>query len=105
LSLGLVGGVGGGGGAGWGAEGFAGGLRPVLEVGGVAGAALLDVGGDGDAGDGEADELSLAAAEAAYGIAHEKHLLDVGHADPAATEGLAGTELALNRNSGSDERR
>ena len=75
----------------------------MFEVGGVAGAALLHVGGDGDAGDGEADQLSLAAAEAAYGITHEKYLLDVGRADSAAAEGLAETVLALNRNSGSDE--
>jgi hypothetical protein len=80
-------------------------MRPVFEAGGVAGAALLHVGGDGDARDGEADQLSLTAAEAANGIAHEKYLLDVGHANPAAAEGLAETELALNRNSGSDERR
>jgi hypothetical protein len=51
---GLIGSIGGGGGVGCGAERFRGGLGPVLEVGGVARAALLHVRGDREAGDGEA---------------------------------------------------
>ena len=57
----------------------------------------FDAGGKREAGDGEADKLTLTAAEAADGIAHEKDLGEVVAAQGGATECLAGTELALNR--------
>jgi hypothetical protein len=57
----------------------------------------LDAGREREAGDGEADKLTLTAAEAADGIAHEKDLGKVVAAESGATECLTGTELALNR--------
>jgi hypothetical protein len=56
---------------------------------------LFDVGGDGDAGDGKADRLTLTAAEAANWVAHEEEALHVVGAETGATEGLTGAELAL----------
>src|SRR5882757_5743801 len=56
----------------------------------------LDAGREREAGDGEADQLALSAAEAADGITHEKYLGEVVAAQCGATECLAGTELALN---------
>jgi hypothetical protein len=58
----------------------------------------FDAGREREAGDGEADKLTLTAAEAADGIAHEKDLGEVVAAQGGATECLAGTELALDRN-------
>ena len=69
--------------------------------GGVGGALLspgLDAGRERDAGDGEAHELALTAAEAADGIAHEKDLGEVIAAQSGAAERLAGAELALDGN-------
>jgi len=60
-------------------------------------AAWLDAGGDGEAGDGEACQLTLTAAEAADGIAHEQDLGEVFAAKAGAAEILAGAELALDR--------
>ena len=57
----------------------------------------LDTGRERETGDREADELALAAAEAADGIAHEKDLSEVIAAQGGAPEGLAGTELASDR--------
>jgi hypothetical protein len=57
----------------------------------------LDAGREREAGDGEADQLALTAAKAADGIAHEKDLGEVVSAQGGAAEGLAGTELALDR--------
>ena len=47
---------------------------------------------------GVADHLALTAAEAADGIAHEQNLGEVVAAQRGAAEGLAGAELALDRN-------
>ena len=47
-----------------------------------------------EAGDGEADQLALTAAEAADGIAHEENLREVVAAQCGAAERLAGAELA-----------
>ena len=58
----------------------------------------FDAGREREAGDGEADKLTLAAAEAADRIAHEKDLSEVVAAQGGAAERLAGTELALDRN-------
>src|SRR6266436_6727553 len=58
----------------------------------------FDAGRKREAGDGEADQLSLTAAETADGITHEKYLSEVIAAQSGAPECLAGTELALNRN-------
>ena len=55
----------------------------------------LDAGGEREAGDGEADHLALAAAEAADGITHEKDLVEVVTAQGGAAKCLAGTELTL----------
>jgi hypothetical protein len=60
-------------------------------------AAGLDAGGEGEAGDGVADHLTLAAAEAADGIAHEEDLRDVVAAKGGAAKVLAGAELTLDR--------
>jgi hypothetical protein len=58
----------------------------------------FDAGREREAGDGKADQLTLTAAEAADGISHEKDLGEVVAAQGGATECLAGTELALDRN-------
>jgi hypothetical protein len=58
----------------------------------------FDAGRKREAGDGEADKLTLTAAEAPDRIAHEKDLGEVVAAQGGATECLAGTELALDRN-------
>jgi hypothetical protein len=58
----------------------------------------LDTGGEREAGDGEADELALTAAEAADGVAHEKDLGEVIAAQGGAAERLAGAELAMDGN-------
>jgi hypothetical protein len=55
----------------------------------------LDAGREREAGDCEAYQLALAAAEAADGITHEKDLGEVVAAERGAPECLAGTELAL----------
>ncbi len=55
----------------------------------------LDAGREGEAGDGEADQLALTAAEAPDGIAHEKDLSEVIAAQCRAPKSLARTELAL----------
>ena len=57
----------------------------------------FDAGRERETGDGEADKLTLTAAEAADRIAHEKDLGEVVAAQRGATECLAGTELALDR--------
>jgi hypothetical protein len=57
----------------------------------------FDAGREREAGDGEADQLALTAAEAAYGIAHEKDLGEVIAAQGGTPERLAGTVLALDR--------
>ena len=57
----------------------------------------FDAGGKREAGDGEADKLTLTAAEATDGIAHEKDLGEVIAAQGGAPECLAGTELAMDR--------
>jgi hypothetical protein len=57
----------------------------------------LDAGREREAGDGEADQLALTAAEAADGITHEKDLGEVIAAQGGAPEGLAGAILALDR--------
>ena len=67
-------------------------------VDGAMPAAGLDAGRERKAGDGVADHLPLTAAEAADGIAHEQNLGEVVAAQSGAAEGLAGAELALNRN-------
>ena len=54
----------------------------------------LDTGREREAGDGEADELTLTAAEAADRITHEKDLSEVIAAQGGAPECLAGTKLA-----------
>jgi hypothetical protein len=46
----------------------------------------------------EADQLALAAAEATDGIAHQQNLREVITAQRRPPKGLAGTELALDRN-------
>lgn len=61
-------------------------------------AARLDAGREREAGDCVADHLALTATEAADGIAHEQNLGEVVAAQGGAAEGLAGAELALNRN-------
>jgi hypothetical protein len=61
-------------------------------------AALFYVGRDGDCGDGEADELPLAAAEAADRVSHHEHVFEVIEAQPGAAEVLCGTVLALDGN-------
>jgi hypothetical protein len=58
----------------------------------------FDAGGKREAGDGEADKLTLTAAEATDGIAHEKDLGEVVAAQGGSPECLAGTEPALDRN-------
>jgi hypothetical protein len=58
----------------------------------------LNAGREREAGDGKADQLALTAAEAADGIAHEKDLGEVVAAQGGSPECLAGTELALDRN-------
>src|SRR5258708_3091643 len=58
----------------------------------------FDAGREREAGDGEADNLTLTAAEAPYPIAHEKELGEVVAAQGGSPESLAGTELALDRN-------
>ena len=66
---------------------------------GVAIRALrLDLGGERDASDGEADALALAAAEAADWIAHEQELSKVFASQGGAAKGLAGAVLTLNGN-------
>jgi hypothetical protein len=57
----------------------------------------LDARRQGEAGDGEADQLALTATEAADGIAHEKDLSEVIAAQCGTPKSLAGTELALDR--------
>ena len=57
----------------------------------------FDAGREREAGDCEADQLALAAAEAANRIAHEKDLGEVIAAQGGAPECLAGTELAMDR--------
>jgi hypothetical protein len=57
----------------------------------------LDTGREREAGDGEADELTLTAAQAADGITHEKDLGEVIAAQGGAPECLAGTEPASDR--------
>jgi len=57
----------------------------------------FDAGREREAGDGEADQLALTAAETADGIAHKKNFGEVLAAQSRAAEGLAGTELALDR--------
>ena len=80
--------------------GIRGGFAPMLEFGeGSAGSTLLDVGGDGECGDGEADLLPLAAAEAADGVAHHEEVTEVVWAEAGAAEVLCGAELALDRDS------
>jgi hypothetical protein len=54
----------------------------------------FDAGGDGEAGDGEAHQLSLAAAEAAYGVAHEEDFGEVLRPKAGSAEALAGAILA-----------
>lgn len=61
-------------------------------------AAGLDAGGDGEAGYGVADHLTLAAAEAANGIAHEEDFAEVFGAEGGTAEVLAGAELTLDGN-------
>lgn len=58
-------------------------------------AALLDVGGNGDGGDAEADTLSLAAAEAAHRVAELKEFEEVLRLQPGTAEVLSGAVLAL----------
>jgi hypothetical protein len=58
----------------------------------------LKAGGIGEAGDGVADQLALAAAEAADRIAHEHNLGEVIATQGGAAEALAGTKLALDLN-------
>jgi len=58
----------------------------------------FDAGRKREAGDGEADKLTLTAAEAPDRIAHEKDLGEVVAAQGGSPECLAGTELALDRN-------
>ena len=67
-------------------------------VDGAVFSSRFDAGREREAGDGEADHLALTAAEAADGITHEKDLGEVVATQGGATECLAGTELALNRN-------
>ena len=66
--------------------------------GGVKGSvppAGLDLGRDGEAGDGVTDHLALTAAEAADGVAHEEDLCEVVAAQRGAPKVLTGTELTL----------
>jgi hypothetical protein len=49
-----------------------------------------------DAGDSEADKLTLTAAEAADGVTHEEEFSEIFCAKGGAAEGLAWAELALN---------
>jgi hypothetical protein len=54
----------------------------------------FNAGGDGETGDGEADQLSLAAAEAADRVAHEKDFGEVLRSKAGSAEALAGAILA-----------
>lgn len=58
-------------------------------------AAGFHAGGEGEAGYGVADQLTLAAAETADGIAHEHELAEVTGAERGAAKVFAGAELAL----------
>jgi hypothetical protein len=60
-------------------------------------AAGLDARREGEAGDGVADHLTLTAAEAANGIAHEEEIGKVVSAQGGTAEALGGAELALDR--------
>ena len=55
----------------------------------------FDAGREREAGDGEADQLALTAAEAPDGIAHEKDMSEIISAQCGASKSLAGTELTL----------
>jgi hypothetical protein len=66
-------------------------------VEGAVSPAGLDLGRDGEAGDGVTDHLALTAAKTADGIAHEKDLGEVFSAQGGAAKGLAGAELTLDR--------
>lgn len=65
-------------------------------VDGAMPAAGFDAGRDGEAGDGVADHLALAAAETADGIAHEQDLSEVIAAEGGAAKVFSDAELALN---------
>jgi hypothetical protein len=58
----------------------------------------LDARRERQARDREAHQLALTAAEAAHGIAHQQNLCEVVAAQRGPPEGLAGAELALDRN-------
>jgi hypothetical protein len=66
-------------------------------IDGAVPAAGLDAGRQRKAGDGVADQLALAATEAANGIAHEQDLGEVFAAQGGTAELLAGAELTLDR--------
>jgi hypothetical protein len=57
----------------------------------------LDARREGQAGDGEADQLALTASEAADGITHEQNIGEIVAAQGGAAEGLAGAELTPDR--------
>ena len=75
----------------------AGGFGPVLRGWDIECFLRPDAGWERDAGDGEADHLTLTAAEAANGIAHEEEIGKVVSAQGGTAEALGGAELALDR--------
>ena len=58
----------------------------------------LDARRERQARDREADQLALTAAQATDGIAHQQNLREIITAQRGPPEGLAGTELTLDRN-------
>jgi len=74
-------------------------LAPVRSCLVAAQLSLPDMRWNRDAGYGEADQLTLTAAEAADGITHEEELSEIFRAKGGAAEGLAWAELALNGDS------
>ena len=66
-------------------------------VNGAVLSSRFDTGRERKAGDGEAHQLALTAAEAADGIAHEQNLGEVVAAEGGTAEALARAELALDR--------
>jgi hypothetical protein len=67
-------------------------------VNGAVLSSRFNTGREREAGDGEAHQLALTAAEAADGIAHQKYLGEVISAQCGTPKSLAGTKLALDRN-------
>ena len=59
----------------------------------------LSAGRKRDAGDGEADHLTLAATQATHGVTHEEDLGEVRSAKAGATKTLVGAVLAADRDS------